>query len=272
MTQTDLVTNLAEAEQHVARFRDRPLGHRIGGVLVEAGDTFENITPIDGTRINDVHRGGADEVHRAATAAADAAAAWGRTPGPRRREILHDIADGIEARAAEIALVESVDTGQPIRFMRAAATRGAANFRFFADKAPEAENGLSLPDTHHINYTTRTPIGPVAVITPWNTPFMLSTWKIAPALAAGCTVVHKPAEWSPLTASILADIVDDAGAPAGAVNLVHGYGEEAGKALTEHEAIRAIAFVGESRTGSLIQAQGAPTLARVHFELGGKNR
>ena len=128
-----------------------------------------------------------------------------------------------------------------------------------------------MPAKDHINYSIRQPIGPVGVITPWNTPFMLSTWKIAPALAAGCTVVHKPAEWSPLTATLLAEITAEAGIPGGVVNLVHGLGETAGKALTEHPDIKAIAFVGESATGSAIMAQGAPTLKRVHFELGGKN-
>jgi 5-carboxymethyl-2-hydroxymuconic-semialdehyde dehydrogenase len=111
----------------------------------------------------------------------------------------------------------------------------------------------------------------VGVITPWNTPFMLSTWKIAPALAAGCTVVHKPAEFSPLTARLLAEICHEAGLPPGVLNLVNGMGEGAGKALTEHPDIKAIAFVGESRTGSMIMKQGADTLKRVHFELGGKN-
>ncbi|MCB1395452.1 MAG: aldehyde dehydrogenase family protein, partial [Rhodobacteraceae bacterium] len=115
------------------------------------------------------------------------------------------------------------------------------------------------------------PIGPVGVITPWNTPFMLSTWKIAPALAAGCTVVHKPAEFSPLTARLLAEICHEAGLPDGVLNLVNGFGEDAGRALTEHPDIKAIAFVGESRTGSMIMKQGADTLKRVHFELGGKN-
>ena len=125
--------------------------------------------------------------------------------------LLHRIADAIEARAEEIALLESLDTGQPIRFMSQAAKRGAENFRFFADKAPEADRGLSLPAREHVNYTLRQPLGPVAAITPWNTPFMLSTWKIAPALAAGCTVVHKPAEWSPITATLLAEIATDGG-------------------------------------------------------------
>ena len=181
------------------------------------------------------------------------------------------VADLIVERALDIAVVEAVDTGQTIRFMSAAAERGAENFRFFADLAPTAGDGRSLPTAEFVNYTSRRAIGPVGVITPWNTPFMLSTWKIAPALAAGCTVVHKPAEWSPLTASMLADIALEAGLPPGVLNVVHGLGESAGKALTEHSAIAAIAFVGESSTGSLIQAQGAPTLKRVHFELGGKN-
>lgn len=122
-----------------------------------------------------------------------------------------------------------------------------------------------------MNTTSRRPIGPVGVITPWNTPFMLSTWKIAPALASGCTVVHKPAEFSPMTAKLLVEIAEAAGLPPGVLNVVNGYGEDAGKRLTEHPDIKAIAFVGESRTGSLIMAQGAPTLNRLHFELGGKN-
>jgi 5-carboxymethyl-2-hydroxymuconic-semialdehyde dehydrogenase len=184
---------------------------------------------------------------------------------------MHRIADLIAARAEEIALCECWDTGQAWRFMSKAALRGAENFSFFADLAPGARDGQSLPTTTHWNVTSRHPIGPVGVITPWNTPFMLSTWKIAPALAAGCTVVHKPAEFSPLTARLLAEICHEAGLPPGVLNLVNGMGEGAGKALTEHPDIKAIAFVGETRTGSMIMRQGAETLKRVHFELGGKN-
>ncbi|MEC7156009.1 MAG: aldehyde dehydrogenase family protein, partial [Pseudomonadota bacterium] len=132
-------------------------------------------------------------------------------------------------------------------------------------------DGQSLFANNQMNVTSRRPIGPVGVITPWNTPFMLSTWKIAPALAAGCTVVHKPAELSPVTARILMEIAAEAGLPPGVWNLVNGLGEEAGRALTEHPMIKAIAFVGESATGKLIMKQGADTLKRVHFELGGKN-
>jgi 5-carboxymethyl-2-hydroxymuconic-semialdehyde dehydrogenase len=191
--------------------------------------------------------------------------------GTARRQLLHRIADAVEARAEEISLVESVDTGQAIRFMSKAAVRGAENFRFFADRAPSARDGLHLPAVNQLNYTVREPVGPVGVITPWNTPFMLSTWKIAPALAAGCTVVHKPAEWSPLTAMLLAEIAHEAGLPEGVLNLVNGIGEVAGRALTEHRDIAAIAFIGGSETGRHIMAQGAPTLKRVHLELGGKN-
>ncbi len=265
--------NIEKARRHLARFERAPLEHFIDGGFRPAvsGELFDDFAPVDGLRLGRVAAGDARDIDLAAAAAARAFPAWRDLPGAERRRLLHRIADAIEARAEEIALVESMDTGQPIRFMAAAAKRGAENFRFFADKAPEAANGYSLPAREHINYTMRQPIGPVGVITPWNTPFMLATWKIAPALAAGCTVVHKPAEWSPFTAALLAEIAHDAGLPAGVLNVVHGLGESAGRALTEHPAIRAIAFVGESATGSAIMAQGAPTLKRVHFELGGKN-
>ena len=164
-----------------------------------SGATFDTLDPATNEKQALVAAGDAADIDRAAKAAAQAFRAWRDVPGAKRRAILHAIADAIEARAEEIALVESSDTGQPIRYMAKAALRGAENFRFYADRAPGAGDGLSLPDADHINYSLRQPIGPVGVITPWNTPFMLSTWKIAPALAAGCTVVHKPAEWSPLS-------------------------------------------------------------------------
>jgi 5-carboxymethyl-2-hydroxymuconic-semialdehyde dehydrogenase len=265
--------HLKKSEAYLGRFRNQVLGHFINGAA-DAGrsvETFENRTPIDNSKICDVARGNAEDIDAAAKAAMAAFSDWKSVSGKVRKEILHEIADLIVARAEEIALVESIDTGQPIRFMSSAAQRSAVNYRFYADRAPDAADGLSLPAEEHMNYTIRQPIGPVGVITPWNTPFMLSTWKIAPALAAGCTVVHKPAEWSPLTAMLLAEIMQEAGLPEGVSNLVNGIGEEAGKALTEHPDIKAVAFVGESQTGSHIMAQGAPTLKRVHFELGGKN-
>lgn len=272
-TTTSFEANVSAAAAHLERFRSKPTLHLINGAHVPSanGHRFANTSPIDGAHLGDVASGDSADVAMAANAAERAAPEWAALTGEQRKALLHDVADLIEERADKIALVESVDTGQAIRFMSAAAVRGAANFRFFADRAPGAANGQSLPTQTHVNYTSRSPIGPVGVITPWNTPFMLSTWKIAPALAAGCTVVHKPAEWSPLTAQLLAEIAHDAGLPAGVWNVVHGMGESAGKSLTEHRGIKAIAFVGESSTGSMIQAQGAPTLKRVHFELGGKN-
>jgi 5-carboxymethyl-2-hydroxymuconic-semialdehyde dehydrogenase len=270
-----LTENLRKAQNYLARFKNSAVPHRIAGENVVGHASFENFDPSDNAVLCQISSGGAHEIDLAARAAEDAFRIWKDVPGERRRALLHQIADRIEARADEIALIESTDSGQPIRYMAKAALRGAENFRFYADKAPEARDGLSLPTETHLNYTIRQPIGPVGVITPWNTPFMLSTWKIAPALAAGCTIVHKPAEWSPLTAVILSEIMSEvfegAGLPKGIVNLVHGLGETAGKALTEHPAIKAIAFVGESITGSHIMAQGAMTLKRVHFELGGKN-
>ena len=265
--------NVRRAQGYLARFAKDGVMNQIGGASVPASDgrTFVTTSPIDGTQLAEVARGSAADIDAAARAAQGAFVSWRDMAGTERKRILHAIADGIEARADEIALCECMDTGQALRFMSKAALRGAENFRFFADRAPAARDGHSLPSPTLVNITTRVPIGPVGVITPWNTPFMLSTWKIAPALAAGCTLVHKPAEFSPVTARILCEIADEAGLPPGVWNLVNGLGEEAGRALTEHPMIRGIAFVGESRTGSMIMHQGSETLKRVHFELGGKN-
>lgn len=265
--------NLKRAKGFLERFAQGGVLNQIAGRAVPAasGRTFEIISPVDLNPLAQVARGGAEDVDRAARAARAAQADWAAMPGEARKKLLHRIADAIVARAEEIAFVECMDTGQALKFMSKAALRGAENFRFFADLAPSARDGQSLRTEGQVNVTTRTPIGPVGIITPWNTPFMLSTWKIAPALAAGCTVVHKPAEFSPLSARLLVEIAEGAGLPPGVWNLVNGLGEEAGRALTEHPLIRAIGFVGESRTGSMIMAQGAPTLKRVHFELGGKN-
>jgi 5-carboxymethyl-2-hydroxymuconic-semialdehyde dehydrogenase len=265
--------NLADTTGLMGRFAEGPLAHFVNGEAYpgSSGDTFNNVTPIDNSHVGTVAAGSVEDVDAACLAAEQAFASWRAMPGAQRRELLHRIADAIEANAREIALVESYDTGQALRFMSKAAVRGAENFRFFADRAPQARDGLALPAQQHLNYTLRQPIGPVGVITPWNTPFMLSTWKIAPALAAGCTVVHKPAEWSPCSAAMLVEIMHEAGLPPGVMNTVHGLGETTGKALTEHPAIKAVAFVGESITGSHIMRQGADTLKRVHFELGGKN-
>ena len=270
---TALEDNIARATAYIAARAETGVQNHIGGASVPAasGETFATRSPVDLTVLSEVAAGDAADIDRAAQAAQAAFKGWSKTPGAKRRKILIKVAERIEARAEEIALTECMDTGQALRFMSKAALRGAANFRYFADQAPSAEDGAVTRNPTQMNTTSRRPIGPVGVITPWNTPFMLSTWKIAPALAAGCTVVHKPAELSPMTAKLLVEIAEEAGLPPGVLNVVNGMGETAGKALTEHPAIRAIAFVGESQTGSHIMRQGAATLKRVHFELGGKN-
>ena len=243
-------------------------GKRVDGV---AGRTFETTTPIDNSHICTVAEGDSADIDLACNAAWEAFDGWAGWGAKARRDVLYAYAELIEKNAERISLLESLDTGQPIRFMAKAALRGAANFRYFADKCETARDGQAMPADEHMNYSVRYPIGPVGIITPWNTPFMLSTWKIAPALAAGCTVVHKPAELSPVTAQILHELAQEAGLPDGVMNMVNGFGETAGKSLTEHEHIKAVAFVGETTTGSHIMRQGADTLKRVHFELGGKN-
>ncbi|AXI46583.1 5-carboxymethyl-2-hydroxymuconate semialdehyde dehydrogenase [Sulfitobacter sp. SK012] len=264
--------NLAKLSGYLERFRETGIPNRIGGKdVMGQGGVFDTISPVDKSKICEVAHGTAEDIDAAAMAAAASFPAWRDMPAIERRKILIDVAEAIEARAEEIALCECWDTGQTIRFMSKAALRGAENFRYFADQVVQARDGQHIKSPTLMNITTRLPIGPVGVITPWNTPFMLSTWKIAPALASGCTVVHKPAEASPLSARLLVEIAEEAGLPPGVLNTVNGFGEGAGKALTEHKAIKAIAFVGESRTGSTITKQGADTLKRMHLELGGKN-
>ncbi|MBT7908308.1 MAG: 5-carboxymethyl-2-hydroxymuconate semialdehyde dehydrogenase [Marinovum sp.] len=264
--------NIAKLDGYLARFGDKGiLNHIAGEDLAGSGGVFQTISPVNKSVICDVALGAATDIDAAANAAHDAFATWRDMPASERKKIILRIAEGIEARAEEIALCECWDTGQAYKFMSKAALRGAENFRYFAEQVEQARDGQHLKSPTLMNITTRVPIGPVGVITPWNTPFMLSTWKIAPALAAGCTVVHKPAEASPLTARLLVEIAEDAGLPPGVLNTVNGFGEDAGKALCEHPKIKAIAFVGESRTGSLIIKQGADTLKRNHLELGGKN-
>ncbi|EFG35646.1 conserved hypothetical protein [Brucella sp. NVSL 07-0026] len=175
--------NVAKAKTYLARFEKGVL-NRIGGEDVAAADgaTFETISPVDLKPLATVALGKAADIDRAARAAKAAFPEWAAMSGDARKKLLHKIADAIVARAEEIAFVECMDTGQSLKFMAKAALRGAENFRFFADRAPEARDGKTLRGPGQVNMTTRVPI------TPWNTPFMLSTWKIAPALAAGCTV------------------------------------------------------------------------------------
>jgi 5-carboxymethyl-2-hydroxymuconic-semialdehyde dehydrogenase len=246
--------------------------HWIGGERVSSdGAVFASVSPIDEATIAEVARGGAAEVDAAVAAARAAFGRWSRTDRQERAAILHAIADGVERRLEDLAGVETTDNGALIRsHRRGVMPRVAHNFRFFADWLV----GLDHPDFDtrgHRNHVSWDPAGVCALITPWNAPLMLATWKVAPALAAGNTVVLKPAEWSPLTASLLADIAAEAGLPDGVLNVVQGYGEEAGAALVAHPDVARISFTGSVATARLVAAAAAPNLTPLSLELGGKS-
>ena len=196
---------------------------------------------------------------------------WGRTSREQRAKYLHKIADGVEDRLEELAIVETTDNGALLRsHRRGVMPRVAHNFRFFADWLLTL--GHDDFDTRgHRNHVTWDPSGVAVLITPWNAPLMLATWKVAPALAAGSTVVLKPAEWAPLTASLLADIAREAGLPDGVLNVVQGIGEEVGPSLTGHPDVARISFTGSVETGRLVSASAAGNLTPVSLELGGKS-
>jgi len=254
----------------------RHIQHFIGGEFVDSADgaAFESITPIDNTVLATIAEGGAVEVDAAVAAARSAFEEWGAMHPEDRGAILHRVADGIEDRLEELAEWETRDMGKPITASRSKdMPRSAHNFRFFADFAREAgTKAWDQPAKGIFSYELRDPLGVVGSISPWNFPLMLLTWKVAPALAFGCTVIAKPAEQSPITASILAEICRDAGMPAGVFNVVNGFGpDSAGEALTTHRDVDAITFTGESNTGRAIMAAASPTLKKLSFEMGGKS-
>ncbi|MDB5827764.1 MAG: 2-hydroxymuconic semialdehyde dehydrogenase [Variovorax sp.] len=250
----------------------------IAGEFVESTRRFDDIDPADGSVIAQVH-----EADRAAVETAIAAGkaavdgAWGKTPPAQRAAMLYRIADEIERRFADFLEAEMSDTGKPTSLASTVdIPRGAANFRIFADilkTAPLESFKTDLPDgAHAINYTVRKPLGVVGIISPWNLPLLLLTWKVAPALACGNAVVCKPSEETPGTATLLAEVMHAVGMPAGAFNLVHGFGpDSAGEFITTSPDIDAITFTGESRTGSAIMRAAAEHVKPISFELGGKN-
>ena len=245
--------------------------HWIGGTRVESDRTFADVSPIDGAVIAEIARGGADEAAAAVAAATAAFPAWAATSRRERSRILRAIADGIDKRAEDLAIVETTDNGALLRsHRRGVMPRVAHNFRFFADWLVALGHD-DFETRGHNNHVSWDPAGPCVLITPWNAPLMLSTWKVAPALAAGDTVVLKPAEWSPLTASLLADIAAAAGLPPGVLNVVQGYGAEAGAALVANPDVRRISFTGSVPTGSAIAAAAAKNLTPLSLELGGKS-
>jgi acyl-CoA reductase-like NAD-dependent aldehyde dehydrogenase len=249
-----------------------PVDHLIGGAWVGSASTFETRSPLawDDGPIAHVARGDAANADAAVRAAKEGFAAWAAFSAHERAEVMHRMADLIEARNDEIALVECLDMGFLYESMKLRlVARGALNFRTYADLiVAHEERSWDAKGMH--NVVQRMPAGPAVVITPWNAPFMLSTWKLAPALAAGNSVIHKPAEWSPLSAALLAELTLDAGFPPGAYNLVQGIGEEVGAALVAHRGVRRITFTGSPETARHIGRAAADNIVPFTAELGGK--
>src|SRR3954469_1010611 len=244
--------------------------HFIGGERVSSAEKFEDISPIDGQVIAEVARGGAREADAAVRAASAAFPAWAALGPAGRAPYLHRLADLIDANIERLAEVECLDMAMLLRSLRARViSRGARNYRSYADLAVGYEE-RDWRSNGTWNRVQRMPAGPAAVITPWNAPFMLSTWKTAPALAAGCTMVLKPAEWSPLSCSLLADLIAEAGFPPGVFNIVQGIGEEIGAALVSHPRPRRVSFTGSPETGRHIGVAAARNLVPFTAELGGK--
>jgi aminomuconate-semialdehyde/2-hydroxymuconate-6-semialdehyde dehydrogenase len=250
----------------------------VGGAFVEADDRcWDKINPVDGTVLARVHEADAALVDRAVRAAREALDGWAGTAVNARTALLRRVADGIENRFEEFVRAESADTGKPYRQARELdVARAVSNFRSFADTVAAAGQPSFLTDLANgrqaLNYAVRKPLGVVAVIVPWNLPLLLLTWKVAPALACGNTVVVKPSEETPSTATLLAEVLAEAGLPAGAYNVVHGFGpDSAGQFLVEHPGIDGVTFTGSSATGASIMRAVAPRVRPVSFELGGKN-
>ena len=250
----------------------------IDGRFAPGTREFDDVNPADGTVIAQVTDAGQAQVDEAVHAARRALKGeWGRLGVRERAARLHKVADAIDKRFDSFVQAEVADTGKPVSLAsKLDVPRGAANFRVFADlvKLSGLESfQTETPDgTNALNYAVRKPLGVVGVITPWNLPLLLLTWKVAPALACGNTVVVKPSEETPATATLLAEAMQDAEIPDGVYNVVHGFGPgSAGEFLTQHPGVDAVTFTGESRTGAAIMKAVAPTVKPVSFELGGKN-
>ena len=246
--------------------------HYINGQRVASAETYTNTSPIDGSFLGEIARGGEHEVNLAVAAAKSAFKGWAAMGPKKRGELLLRLAELVEENIETLAQLETMDNGSLLRsHRRGVMPRVAMNIRFFAEWA--------INDLHHEVFETRghsnniswDPSGVCALITPWNAPLMLATWKIGPALAAGDTVVLKPAEWTPLSASFFADLTKQAGIPDGVFNVVQGFGKEAGAALVAHTDIARISFTGSVPTAKTIARAAADNLTPVSFELGGKS-
>ncbi|WP_341932900.1 aldehyde dehydrogenase [Microbacterium sp. LWO14-1.2] len=256
----------------IADYRPR-YGHYIGGEWVDPvkGQYFENISPVNGKPFTEVARGTVEDIDRAVDVAWKAFATWGKTSPAERSVILNRIADRIEQHLESIAVAETWENGKPVRETLAADIPLAIDhFRYFAGVLRAQEGGISQLDENTVAYHFHEPLGVVGQIIPWNFPILMAVWKLAPALAAGNCIVIKPAEQTPASILFLFDIIGDL-LPAGVVNIVNGFGIEAGAPLAQHKRIRKVAFTGETTTGRLIMQYASQNLIPVTLELGGKS-
>ncbi|MCP2252793.1 aldehyde dehydrogenase [Prauserella aidingensis] len=247
--------------------------HFIGGEYVPPakGQYFENPTPVTGKVFTEIARGTSGDIDRAVTAATGAADAWGRTSPAERAVLLNQIADRMEANLEAIAVAESWENGKPVReTLNADIPLAIDHFRYFAGSIRAQEGSISQIDADTVAYHFHEPLGVVGQIIPWNFPILMATWKLAPALAAGNCVVLKPAEQTPASIHVLLSLIADL-LPAGVLNIVNGFGAEAGKPLAQHPGIRKIAFTGETTTGRLIMQYASENIIPVTLELGGKS-
>ena len=245
--------------------------HWIGGKRVASKQKFANFSPIDGSHLGDLSAGGKAEADAAVAAARKAFPAWAALGPKGRLPILKKFAEGIKARVNEFAAVETMDNGSLLMGnVHRVVPRAAQNIEFFADWAMTLD-GHSIDSPEVVNHVKYDPSGVAVLITPWNAPLMLTTWKVGPALAAGNTVVVKPPEWAPLTCSLMADIAHAAGVPAGVLNVVQGIGEEAGDALVNHPDVDRISFTGSTDTAKVIGQAAARSITPMSAELGGKS-
>ena len=245
-------------------------GHWIGGERTSSARTFSVSSPIDGSHLADVCAGGEAEVDAAVAAARAAFPAWAALGPEGRAPVLNRFAEGILARKEALAAVETADNGSLLGGnLHRVMVRAAHNISFFAERALKLGETIDSPEV--VNHVRYDPAGVAALITPWNAPFMLTTWKVGPALAAGNTVVVKPPEWAPLTCSLMADIAREAGVPDGVLNVIQGIGEEAGAALVNHPDIDRISFTGSTDTAKLIGEAAARSITPLSAELGGKS-
>ncbi|MFL2975643.1 MAG: aldehyde dehydrogenase, partial [Candidatus Thalassarchaeaceae archaeon] len=251
----------------------QPLRNYVGGSFVEHGGTewMDVFEPATGVRFARLPLSGSDDVDSAVEAARAAQPGWGSLSMEDRAGWLDKIADSLESSFDEIAELESRDTGKPISLARAVdANRSVANFRFFAGLIREQEQETFEMDDA-TNYVVNRPVGVGALITPWNLPLYLLSWKVAPAIGMGNTVVCKPSELTPMTADLLMRVIDGVGLPAGVVNLVHGDGSGAGSPLVAHPGVDLVSFTGGTATGEKVAASAAPAFKKLSLELGGKN-